>query len=231
VAKRGVDKDSPDWDQPGYGAWFTGQFEELAVDETICIGKAFGFPLKYGYCAVGQVIETGQGVDSAWVGRRVFGFQPHQSYFTAALDAVIPIPEDISDQDACFLPNMETAINFTMDGAPIIGEQVVVFGQGIVGLRLWVAGALPAGRIIYLTSTSQARLPNNGEPQLRPCQPADSAYALCCRWVGFDFRSLRSTSALDQAIQVTGFTGRIIIGSWYGRKPMSLDLGVIFIAV
>ena len=29
---------------------------------------------------------------------------------------------------------MESAVNFLMDGRPIIGEAVVVFGQGVVGL-------------------------------------------------------------------------------------------------
>ena len=29
---------------------------------------------------------------------------------------------------------METAVSFVMDGQPMIGEQVAVFGQGIVGL-------------------------------------------------------------------------------------------------
>jgi threonine dehydrogenase-like Zn-dependent dehydrogenase len=32
-------------------------------------------------------------------------------------------------------------------------------------------------------------------------------------------------SALDQAIAVTGFTGRVLVGSWYGQKPAHLDLG------
>ena len=34
-----------------------------------------------------------------------------------------------------------------------------------------------------------------------------------------------SPQALQQAIDLTGFGGRIIIGSWYGEKPVSLNLG------
>ncbi len=34
-----------------------------------------------------------------------------------------------------------------------------------------------------------------------------------------------SPQALDQAIGVTAFSGRIVVGSWYGRKRASLDLG------
>ena len=32
-------------------------------------------------------------------------------------------------------------------------------------------------------------------------------------------------AALDQAIRITGFSGRVVIGSWYGTKRASLDLG------
>ena len=31
--------------------------------------------------------------------------------------------------------------------------------------------------------------------------------------------------ALDQALAVTGYAGRLVIGSWYGQKQVHLDLG------
>jgi threonine dehydrogenase-like Zn-dependent dehydrogenase len=34
-----------------------------------------------------------------------------------------------------------------------------------------------------------------------------------------------SPAALGQALAVTGFSGRIVIGSWYGQKRVDLDLG------
>ncbi len=37
-------------------------------------------------------------------------------------------------ETACFLPNMETAVNLVQDGAPVLGERVLVLGQGVVGL-------------------------------------------------------------------------------------------------
>jgi threonine dehydrogenase-like Zn-dependent dehydrogenase len=37
-----------------------------------------------------------------------------------------------------------------------------------------------------------------------------------------------SPAALDQAIAVTGFNGRIVIGSWYGQKRADLNLGGAF---
>ena len=34
-----------------------------------------------------------------------------------------------------------------------------------------------------------------------------------------------SPAALDSAIVLTAFSGRVVIGSWYGLKPVALDLG------
>ena len=108
---------------------------EMAFDETIAaLEGGVAFPLKYGYAAVGQVIETGKDVDGAWNGRFVFAFNPHESHFITKPDYVLPLPEGLAPETAVFLPNMETAVSFVMDGSPVIGERVVVFGQGVVGL-------------------------------------------------------------------------------------------------
>jgi threonine dehydrogenase-like Zn-dependent dehydrogenase len=37
-----------------------------------------------------------------------------------------------------------------------------------------------------------------------------------------------SPDALNDAIALTGFSGRIVVGSWYGRKPAQIDLGGSF---
>ena len=115
---------------------YRGQFpDELSVDENIAsLTNKFSYPLKYGYSAVGQVADTGKGVDAAWKGRYVIAFNPHESHFIADPVSLIPLPDDIEPEDGVFLPNMETAVNFIMDGSPLIGERVAVFGQGIVGL-------------------------------------------------------------------------------------------------
>ena len=42
------------------------------------------------------------------------------------------------------------------------------------------------------------------------------------------FELTGSPSALDDAISMTSFSGRIIIGSWYGEKKAPIDLGGAF---
>ena len=108
---------------------------ELQLDESItALSGAVQYPVKYGYAAVGRVEEVGSGVEGVGAGDLVFCFRPHESGFVCPATDLIKGPEHTEPEDAVFLPTMETAVNLVMDGQPAIGEQVAVFGQGVVGL-------------------------------------------------------------------------------------------------
>ena len=196
----------------------------------------FSYPCKYGYSSVGKVIGLGRNVSSQWHGRLVFAFHPHESHFTASTDDLIPIPSGISLEDALFLPNMETALNFILDGGTVKGKKVVVFGQGVVGLLLTALLAQKrCSKLVTvdnfpLRRTMSKRLGANisldglmdihkflGKNQLNDSSGAD----LC-------FEVSGEPAALNTAIQITGFCGRIVVGSWYGTKKVQLDLGEHF---
>src|SRR5690606_5438305 len=115
---------------------YQGHFpRDMATDSTIpSLQGELTYPCIYGYACVGVVRELGAAVDRDWLDRKVFAFQPHMSHFISTSDALFPIPDSLSPDSACFLPNMETAINLVQDGAPLLGERVLVLGQGIVGL-------------------------------------------------------------------------------------------------
>src|SRR5207253_7004436 len=59
--------------------------------------------------------------------------------------------------------------------------------------------------------------------------PGDSA-ALSAMHGSFDltYELSGTPAALDQALAVTGFKGRVVIGSWYGDRRVDLDLGGAF---
>jgi len=211
---------------------------DLPVDETIsALGNTqFSFPLKYGYATVGQVVAIGSEVEKAWLNRLVFAFNPHESHFLAYHNDLIPINISISPENAVFLPNMETAVSFLMDGKPIIGEQVAVFGQGVVGLlTTTLLAQLPLASLITLDHYPIRRewsLKLGAYASLDPAAPealarlqtllqANSPYA----GADLTYELSGNPQALDQAIQVTGFSGRILIGSWYGQKRADLNLG------
>lgn len=210
---------------------------DLAVDETIAaLGGTFGFPVKFGYAAVGHVVEIGEGVASDWLGRRVFAFNPHESHFVAAVADLHPLPVDVAPEAALFLPNMETAVSFLMDARPIIGERVVVFGQGVVGLlTTTLLSSLPLGDVITLDRYALRRewsrqfgagwVLDPGDPgaleEIRAMLSDTGQFEgadLCLELSG-------DPAALDMAVALTGYGGRILVGSWYGQKRASLDLG------
>lgn len=123
---------------------------DLPADETIdALSGDLSFPLSYGYAAVGEVIAAGESVDRGWLGTDVFAFVPHQSAFLASPEEVIAVPSDVDVETATLLPTVETAANLVLDGRPRLGERVVVFGAGAVGLAtLQLLAAFPLERLV-----------------------------------------------------------------------------------
>jgi threonine dehydrogenase-like Zn-dependent dehydrogenase len=173
------------------------------------------------------------------LGREVFAFQPHCSHFTAGPGDLILVPEGLRRDDAVFLPNMETAVTFVMDGAPLIGERVAVLGQGIVGLLTTaLLSEFPLTSLVTLDRWSLRRqtslalgattsldpgLPNaieRARVALGEDQPAGGADLV--------FELSGSPAALNLALELAGFSSRVVIGSWYGSKRSPLDLGGSF---
>ena len=159
---------------------------DLPVDETIAaLAGAVGFPLKYGYAAVGQVVAVGTQVAPEWQDRLVFSFHPHESHFLASLAELMPVPPPVPPEEAAFLPNMETAVNFLMDGQPLIGEQVVDLWTGRRGFAHHrVTGALAPGEPRHpgpLSVTSRDLLsPGRArQPGSRRATGADAGYTPC----------------------------------------------------
>ncbi len=217
---------------------YRGQWpENLLLDETIpALARPFSYPLKYGYCAVGRIIEIGSDLDPQWLHERVFSFNPHESHFLASPDQLILLPESMTPEEAAFLPNMETAISFVMDGAPLIGEQAAVFGQGVVGLLTTASLArFPLARLLTLDRypfRRQRSLEFGAHASLDPAEPDVieqlrrlAGAALPTDGFDLSFELSGNPSALQQAISAAGFSGRIVIGSWYGGKRADLDLG------
>lgn len=207
---------------------------DLALDETIgALGGRFAFPLRYGYAAVGEVVECGRDVSAAWLGRRVFAFQPHASHFLAAPAELHPV--DLPPRDAVCLPTLETAVNLLLDGAPLLGERVAVFGQGVVGLLTTALLArLPLAHLATLDPRPARRawsLDLGARASLDPTAPggmADLLERLGPERADLVYELSGEPRALDQAIAATGYAGRVVVGAWYGRKPVTLDLGSHF---
>jgi 2-desacetyl-2-hydroxyethyl bacteriochlorophyllide A dehydrogenase len=211
--------------------------QDLGLDETIAaLAGDFTFPLKYGYSAVGRVESLGPGVAREWQDRLVFAFHPHESHFLATPDELLLLPPEASPDDAVFFPNMETAVTLLLDGQPLMGEQVAVFGQGIVGLLLTgLLARWPLASLVTVDLHSRRRLASEtlgAHASLDPSAPGAQEKLLSLLqgprpYPGADltYEISGNPTALDQAIAATGFSGRVVIGSWYGQKRADLQLG------
>ena len=214
---------------------YQGRFpRDLEADSVISsLRGGLKYPVAYGYASVGVIKETGTRVDTAWRDQLVFAFQPHTSHFVATPDSLFLLPPNLSPESACFLPNMETAINLVQDGAPLFGERVLVLGQGIVGLL--TASLLNEFPLDVLVTADCYALRCNSSPVTRrmsldPHAPGFRPEAIDFLKPGADltFELSGNPTALNDAIALTAFSGRIVIGSWYGEKQVEVNLGGTF---
>lgn len=213
---------------------YRGQFPEHLLDSHDTLSSDIQYPVAYGYACVGRVVETGSKADAAWLGRLVFAFQPHTSHFISVTDDLFPLPEAVKPETACFLPNAETAVNLVQDAAPILGERVLLFGQGIVGLlTAALLAEFPLEKLVAVDCfprRCEAALALGLTACLDPDSVdfAESARGLFPNGADICLELSGVPAALNDAIRMTAFSGRVVIGSWYGSKRTALDLGGSF---
>jgi 2-desacetyl-2-hydroxyethyl bacteriochlorophyllide A dehydrogenase len=206
---------------------YRGQFPNLA-DVHDHVSSDLKYPLAYGYACVGRVVGIGKLVNGNWLNKTVFAFHPHASSFIIHHSSLILIPDSLNPETACFLPNMETAVNLVQDGAPILGERVLVLGQGVIGLL--TASLLSEFPLESLVAVDNFELRRNALQVESKKVEVKSLTTFDLQPSTFDltFELSGSPSALNDAIALTTFSGRIVIGSWYGQKRAEIDLGGAF---
>ena len=226
---------------------YQGRFpQEVETDPVISsLRGVFKYPITYGYACVGSVKEIGKEVNTDWLNRSVFSFQPHTSHFVSKPESLFSIPESFSPETACFLPNMETAVNLVQDAAPIFGERVLVLGQGVVGLltasllkefpleELVTADCFELRRQASMAIGVKTSFNSNAKDLDNKNSTADAdtdkdLTAYTQRTFDLVFELSGNPSALDDALALTCFSGRVVIGSWYGEKKTEVSLGHAF---
>ncbi len=194
------------------------------------------YPLQYGYATVGVIEQVASKENEMLIGKNVFAFYPHTSHFNIKLDQLIFLPEDIKPESAVFLANMETAVNLAMDGNPRIGESVIIAGQGVVGLLLsGILSQFPIANLYALDHIEKRRSTSKlfgvkNSYDSRSGQDTDNLKQIMEKNYpggGCDliYEVSGSPEALNLAIELCGYTGRIVVGSWYGTKSADIQLG------
>jgi 2-desacetyl-2-hydroxyethyl bacteriochlorophyllide A dehydrogenase len=214
---------------------FAGAFPQgAALDTGIASleNRAFTYPFAYGYALVGRVVEIGPDVDALWRDALVFVFHPHQDRIVAPVSACQRLPCGVSPEAALYLPQVETALTLVMDAAPVVGERAVVFGLGVVGLlTARLLCDFPLSRLVAVEPLAwrreQAQQWGIAET-LDPADPAQCAERLEAVDADLALELSGDMAVLNLALEATGFDGRIVIGSWYGRRTAPIDLGSRF---
>lgn len=200
---------------------------DQALDERIsALQQPAHYPFRYGYACVGTVSAVGDAADRALIGTRVFAFEPHATAFNAACAALLPVPNALSTESAALLPMAETAVNLVLDGAPLLGERVAVFGAGVIGLlTLQLLGRFPLADLSAIDPIEERRSRALQAGATRALHP-DARAEL--RDFDLVFELSGNPRALEQAIDCAGFDSRVLLGSWYGNQVAQLQLGGAF---
>lgn len=172
------------------------------------MGGDFPFPVKYGYCAVGEAD-----------GRRVFVLHPHQDVFNAPASMCVAVPDTVPTRRAVLAANMETAVNIVWDAAPLVGERIMVIGAGVVGLLTASLLRRVPGVCVTVVDTDPRRAALVPRFALPAYAPGDQELIV---------HASASEAGLRLALDRAAFEGRIVEASWYGDRAPSVPLGEAF---
>jgi len=213
---------------------YRGQVPSMLDLDLPTLKGGFDFPIKYGYASVGRVVETGSSVESLRDGDLVFVHHPHQDEYVVPASMAVRLPSHVEEESALFVASLETALGLMHDAAPRLRERIVIFGQGVIGLLLTqLARHAGAGLIIVVDPIANRR-------QLARTLGADAAFSPdeaiveavrdLTDGVGADLvlEASGNGEALQQAIECAAFQSTVVVGSWYGTKPVTLCLGQSF---
>ncbi len=95
-------------------------------------------PLPLGYSAAGSVIAVGAGLEGTFrVGERVAiagaGLANHAELNVVPKNLAVPIPQTVSDEEACFATLSAIAMHAVRNVGATLGDRVAVIGLGLVG--------------------------------------------------------------------------------------------------
>jgi NADPH:quinone reductase-like Zn-dependent oxidoreductase len=180
---------------------------------------AFPYPAKYGYATVGRVEQGPPELQDLIV----FALHPHQSVFTVAADAVLPVPQQVPPTRAVLAANMETALNALWDGAPGPGDRIAVVGGGVVGLLAARLCARMPGTEVTVVDVVSSRA-----EIARALGAGFAAPAAAPEGCDLVFHASGTAAGLATALRLAGEEATIVELSWYGAGDVAVPLGEAF---
>jgi 2-desacetyl-2-hydroxyethyl bacteriochlorophyllide A dehydrogenase len=161
----------------------------------------FAYPVSgWGYSEVGVVVEVADEVSSLQAGQVVYGIWGHRSETVVAAEAVAhTVLEPHRDPiDGIFARVGAIALNAVLAADVQLGDNVAVFGQGVIGLLATRLADLSGGSVIAVDATPErldmARL--MGAADVVPADVGGGA--------GAEVRARTGHVGVDAAIELSG---------------------------
>jgi NADPH:quinone reductase-like Zn-dependent oxidoreductase len=206
------------------------------------------YPTTFGYCLWGEVVAVGSGLDrERWVGSVVFLLAGHAEEHIVKVSDVLFFADDWNGATRelvlavpQLIPVSETVTCWLQDAAPVLGDRVAVVGAGLYGSVLAVGGALlfplstwlvvepdakrRAQLAVALKEASVTRCqtlaPDQVQAYLSSSSSSETRFDIVLEVSG-------TTAGLNVALELVRATGRVIIGSWYGRKAQEVPVEML----
>jgi threonine dehydrogenase-like Zn-dependent dehydrogenase len=183
---------------------------------------AFPWPVKYGYCNVGRVVQGG----GALLGREVFCLYPHQTAYVVDNAWLHALPAGVPAARAVLAANMETALNAVWDAQIKAGDRVAVVGAGVVGALVAYLAARHPGcevQLVDVDAGKQAIARAFGAEFATPEQAAPAADVV--------LHASGTSDGLETALRLAGPEASVVELSWHGDARAALPLGQAFHAL
>lgn len=175
-------------------------------------------PLPLGYCNAGIVLEVGSGIEDLQPGDRVASNGGHAEIVNVPRHLCAKIPDGLPEDQACWSVLGAIALQGIRLTAPQLGENVAVFGLGLVGL-LTTQMLLAAGCRVLALDLNAQRLELAERFGATPVHLGQGADSLACaeqftQQRGLDAviiaASAKGDDIVNQAAQMTRKRGRIV---------------------
>lgn len=194
------------------------------------------YPTRLGYEWVGEVTAVGAEVSDYQVGDKVHLPKPHRETHTfipeemAALGVSGPLPNGIAPEQAIFLSTISIALQAVHDAQIKVGDHVVVFGLGVLGLlSVQLARQNGASRIDGVDPIATRRKMAEAMGASRTFDPLDTdiGAAVKANTYGADVAVEFSGSyaALHQAVRSVRMAGLVVAAGFYQGGAAALNLG------
>ncbi len=116
------------------------------------------YPHHPGYSMVADVVAVGTEARLFRGRERVVSWTNHRRYNVMNEDALVPVPEGVSDEEAAWFAISLIVQNGVRSARHVLGEHVVVIGLGILGQLAVQYLRLLGARTVIAVDTAEARL-------------------------------------------------------------------------